>query len=100
MILTPPQLLLGSSGGGAAAAAASRATTTLTMMSGGPDDEQSVSPPLTAALLCAALAIGFQSIDRASSVALAGQGTDEGVGRAAFRAAELLAAVVGWLGLS
>ena len=99
MILTPPQLLLGSSGGSAAAAAASRATA-LTMMSGGPDDEQSVSAPLTAALLCAALAIGFQSIDRASSVALAGQGTDEGVGRAAFRAAELLAAVVGWLGLS
>ena len=99
MLLPSSQLHLGSSGGGAAAAAASRVTA-LTMMNGGPDDDQSVSAPLTAALLCAALAIGFQSIDRASSVALAGQGTDEGVGRAAFRAAELLAAVVGWLGLS
>ena len=67
------------------------------MMSDGPDDEQSVSAPLAAAVLFAALAIGFQSVDRASSVALAGQ---DPASVPAFRAAELLAAVVGWLGLS
>ena len=97
MILPASQLLLGS---GRAAAAASSHVTALSMTSGGPEGDESLSQPLAAALLCAALAIGFQSIDRAASVALEGQDAADGAGRAAFRAAELLAAVVGWLGLS
>ena len=96
MILPASQLLLGS---GRAAAAASSHVAALSMTSGGPEGDESLSQPLAAALLCAALAIGFQSIDRAASVALEGQDAD-GAGRAVLRAAELLAAVVGWLGLS